>query len=164
MRKFFLLIGILATGLFSCAQKGGPAVKKAYAFYTSHMPGMQMVDEKGNRVNPVPTIERVIYLECSGSKEPVLNGILYAGKSMKATLSRISGNMVAVGKLSEKSHEYTLLAQKGNTLWKVEMETPDVTEGVAADCKSIIIRTKYAGKIYKTFLYQETELYTPPSY
>ena len=54
--------------------------KKAYAFYTVSIPGVQMADENGNPVPPKPICGTVYLFEWSGSKNPEIETVLYNNK------------------------------------------------------------------------------------
>ncbi|MFN8243364.1 MAG: hypothetical protein U0X40_04850 [Ferruginibacter sp.] len=164
MRLILLSIAFLGTCLVTNAQKTGTLIRKASAFYTSMLPGTVRMGEDGQPINPGPIINRVIYLECTGNRAPVIDNVLYNNTPFKPRLSRINENMIAVGKISAKSKEYTILAQKGNKLWKMELEEIEGQAKVAADCRNIIVRTKAGGKLSKFYIFQETQLYTPPTY
>lgn len=164
MRNILFQIFFLVLALNVSAQKNGAAIKKASAFYTVVMPGTVRMGENGQPENPGPTINRIIYLECAGIKMPVIDNVLYANTPYKFRLTRIKESMIGVGKISAKSKEYTILAQKGNTLWKMELEETEGQTKVPGDCRFIIIRNKINSRIDKFYLYQETQLYTPPSY
>lgn len=68
MKKVFLIVMFSAEILTACA-KTKCNIKKAYAFYTVSMPGLQMVDENDNAVPPVHPIERFICIESKGGQK-----------------------------------------------------------------------------------------------
>ena len=139
-------------------------IKRAYAYYTLSMPGMIFTDDKGNPVDPVPSITRTVFIECSGNKMPVIDNILYNNIPQKNELSRVQGPKVIVGKHQENGHDFELTGQKGYTLWKVDIYPADENKRVSQDCKNIIIKSRSGKKSCKTILYKETALMPMPRY
>ena len=60
--KILFLSAILMVVPLSLAAQTKCNIKKAYAFYTVSMPGMQMADENGNPIPPKPNIDRLLYI------------------------------------------------------------------------------------------------------
>ena len=145
------------------AQNSCP-IKRAYSFYTVSVPGMIPVDDKGNPVQAVISIDRSVYLECSGGKMPVIDKILYDNSTMKTIISRIIGSTVIVGKHAENGHDFEITCRKGYTLWKVELYPEDQNHTIGQDCRNIIIKSRYAGRLCKLSLYKETRLMSLPRY
>ena len=163
MKKFFLFIMFLA-GLSSVFSQSTCPIKRAFAFYTVNMPGTVRVDDKGNEVRPDPMIERVIYLECSGTAMPVLDSVLYKDRYIKGSLERIREQSVTAGIKANGNMPFRLTARKGYNLWKLQLETMNQTLSPAINCPLITIRTRVKGKPCKCNLYKEDELQGIPRY
>ena len=163
MKSFYLFLFSSCFNFVAPAQNTCP-VKRAYAFITVSMPGMIAVDEKGNPREAVPSMERCIYLECSGSRMPLIDQILYDNSAMKSTLSRINGSTIIVGKQRENGFELKLTCRKGYTLWKVELNPVDQQLTIKQDCKNIIIKSRFAGRLCRINLYREAQLMSLPRY
>jgi hypothetical protein len=161
MKRIVTSLTLIAFVLFSYGQNSC-VVKRGYAFYIVNMPGMIMKDDNGRDVQPTPNIERFIYIECSGSKMPVIESILYNNSPMTTTITRVEGAEISAGKKTGGGGEYKLSAKKGNTLWKADLANDKIQ--IKPDCKNIIIKTKAGGKFCKTYIYKETELEGIPRY
>jgi hypothetical protein len=163
MKRAFLFYPCLFLALLSQAQVKCN-VNKAYAYFTVIMPGTQMVDEKGNAVPPVPHVERFIYLDARGTAKPLIKAVLYDNKPVTATITRLYGNNVAVGKKAEDQKGIMLKNKKGNAFWKLELNTPDGKPMDAGNCSNIVVQLRSGGKTCSYKISSETQLYTPPSY
>ena len=71
MKIFLFTVILFAIGLTAFGQNNCN-IKRGYAFYTISMPGMIMRDDNGNEVPAIPNEERCIYLECKGTKMPLI--------------------------------------------------------------------------------------------
>ncbi len=160
-----ILLGILLSGSMtgSFAQKNC-SIKKAFAFYTVSVPGMIRKDDNGNEVRPTPSVERTIYMECSGTKAPVLEAILYDNIILKTTVTKAETAMITVGRKPNAEKDYTLTAAKGNTIWKVLLQPADEKTAVAEDCKNIIIKSRSGSKACRYNINKEAELVGLPNY
>ena len=118
------------------------SIKRAYAFFTVNMPGMIMKDDKGNDVAPTPAVERFIYVECSGTKAPVIEKVLYNSLPLITTVTRAESSVIAVSKRFEDGQDYKLTPAKGYTLWKVELQPVNDQAPVKQGCRNIIIKSK----------------------
>jgi hypothetical protein len=157
--SIFLLVSVLA----SYAQSNCN-IKKAYAFYTISVPGVQMADENGNPIPPKVDIGRFIYVECSGTRKPVIEKVLYDNKILSATLTAVKGNSVIPGSELSKNNDLKITAKKGNRLWKVELQTAGTDSMPEQDCKNIVIKYNVKGKASILKLLKETRLMTMPRY
>jgi hypothetical protein len=163
MKNIVISIFLLASALTSFAQPNYN-IKKAYAFYTISVPGVQMADENGNPIPPKVDIGRFIYIECSGTRKPVIEKVLYNYKVLSATLSAIKGNSVIPGSELSKNNEFKITAKRGNCLWKVELQTIGTDSMPEQDCKNIVIKYKANNKTRILKLVKETQLMTMPRY
>lgn len=165
MQKILLSILLNLSMACSIAQKSC-SIKKAYAFYTVSVPGMIRKDDNGNDVRPTPSVERIIYLECSGTKAPVFEAILYNNIILKATVTKTetATATITVGRKPNAEKDYILTAGKGNTIWKVLLQPTDERTRVAEGCKNIIIKSRTGSKVCRYNINKETELVGIPNY
>ncbi len=163
MKKIYLL-SVLFISLLTSFAPGDGHIKKAYAYYTVTLPGIQMSDENGNPIPPVANIARFIYIEWSGAKIPVIESVLYNNIQLPATLFAADSNTVIAGNRFEDNGEIKITCNKQNSLWKIELHPPAVNKSVKEGCKNIVIKTKGTNKIYKFKLQKETQLTTLPRY
>ena len=164
MKALLFSILLLPVILTSCAQTRCAAVKKAYAYYTVTVPGMQMVDENGNPVPPKPDIARFIYLECSEAKLPEIDSVLYNGIPVIVSMSRVEADTVIAGNKFENNQALVIAAKKGNTLYKIALYAATDESPVNADCKNILLKIKIAGKNCEFKIKEELQLMTLPRY
>lgn len=123
-----------------------------------------MVDDKGNRVPPVPWVTRFIYIACNGVKKPSILSVNYNNISVPVTITKVESSTVSVGKKFEDEKEIIIKAKKGSTFWKLELQAPTEKTWEAAACKNIIIRLIAEKKICSYTVTVESQLYTPPMY
>jgi hypothetical protein len=161
--KYILTLFLLAAVLVSFGQNKCN-IQKAYAFYSVSIPGAQMVDENGNPVPPKPNIERFIYFEWTGSSKPKIEMVLYNNKGLSATLVPVKGSSVVPGSEFSESNTFKIVAKKGDTLWKIELQPGDGNSMPAQDCKNIIINTRLKGKLCSLKLMNERQLVSMPRY
>jgi len=164
MRKLLLMTALMAVVQGAFAQNNC-SIKRAYAFYKVHMPGILRKGEDGRNIEPNPYIERTLYLENSGTKAPVVEMVTYNGIAYKPVISRINSNVVSAGKqFSNNEHDFLIKASNGNSLWMVELQPVLETSAAKAGCRNIVVRSKLSGKNCKYYLYKENELATMPAY
>jgi hypothetical protein len=164
MKTLIFSILLLPVILTSCAQTRCAAVKKAYAYYTVTIPGMQMADENGNPIPPKSDIARFIYLECSEPKMPEIDSVLYNGIPVNASMSRVEADTVIAGNKYENNQELMITAKKGNTIYKIALHSATDQSPVNTDCKNIILKIKIAGKNCEFKIEEELQLMTLPRY
>lgn len=140
-------------------------IYKAQAYFTVSIPGVQMVDENGNPVPPIPQVDRFIYLESKGVSKPIIESVTYNGIFLKATAGKITGNTVSVGKKQDTQQPIILRAKKGNSIWRVDLQPVEDKPQDTNPCKNIALKIKVSGK---TCSYRitggEYELFTLPRY
>lgn len=163
MKKTLLTIFLFAIVFTSCGQNNC-SIKRGYAFYTVSMPGMIMRDDNGNEVAPIPSVQRFIYIECSGTKMPVIETVLYDNISLKTAITSAIGSTVTVGKNFQHGEDYKLTAARGNQFWKIDLYPVDDKQLVKRQNNNIIIKSKEKSKLCKFYIYKETELMTLPRY
>ena len=162
MKNFFLTIFVTVL-VITCNAQTSCGIKKAYAFYTSSMPGMQMADENGNPIQPKPIINRFIYIEWTGAKNPEVITVLYNKKPLTASITKAENNSVTAG-TDNNNNSKEITAKKCNSLWRLDLQTADGIEMPETDCKNIIIKLKATGKTCELKLTKEIQLQTRPSY
>ena len=163
MKKTLLSILCLALA-FTCCSQSNCSIKRAYSFFKVHLPGNIPVDENGRPRKMPPNIERFIYVEVAGTKMPLVESVLFNNTAFKTNLTRINGSRVVAGKNAANGQDFILTSKKGNTLWKIELQSADENKMVAQGCKNIIIKSKTAGRYCKLYCYKEIELASIPSY
>lgn len=163
VKKIPVFIFFIVAALDSGAQSNCN-IKKAYAFFTVSMPGMQMADENGNPVPPKPNIARYIYFEWTGANDPVIETVLYNNKTLTATLSPVEGNTVIPVIDFGNNSDHKITAKKCNRLWKVELHPQGDNTMPEQNCKNILIKTKGSGSGCQFKLIKETELAAMPRY
>ncbi|MEP7238718.1 MAG: hypothetical protein ABI685_12655 [Ferruginibacter sp.] len=163
MKAIFLSISLVAFVL-TCSAQTNCNIKKAYAYYTVSMPGVQMADENGNPINPKPIIDRFIYIEWCGVKSPKIETILYNNKALIATLTVVSGKTVVAGSELSKDNNTKITVKKNNSLWKIELQSREGHNMPEEGCKNIIIKVKGTNNTCSFKLTKETQLMTMPRY
>lgn len=163
MKRPLLLLIMTGSSILVHAQHNC-ILKKAYAYYTQTMPGNIFQDDKGNPVHPQPVIDRVLYMECSGSKMPVLEKVLYNTLPMRTSISRAEGTKMHPGKLFLDGKDIFISIKPGNTIWKIIPEINPENKIVPAGCTNIIIRIRSTGRSCQLALKPEIELIGMPVY
>ncbi len=162
--KTIFISGFLFLFFFITKAQENCKLVKAYAFYTVTMPGMQMVDEKGNTIPVIPQIERFIYIEYASTKKPDLITILYNNTVFKTTISKVEGKAIIPGDGSSNNEIHKIKSKSCNTIWRVDLMADYNKPAVKTDCKNIRIKNKLNGKICEIKLLKETQLMTLPRY
>lgn len=162
MKTYLLSFFLLAITTQSFAQNACN-IKKAYAWYSASMPGAQMADENGNPINPKPIITRFIYVEYSGTKMPDIKSVTYNGVELTYTTVSIKEKTVWAGD-KELNAKNSVTAKKGNSLLRIDLQPADGKAMPDTGCKSIIIKSKVAGKLCKFYVPAEKQFATRPMY
>lgn len=149
---------------FICHAQTGCNIKKASAFYTVSVPGIQMVDENGNAIPPKADIVRFIYIECFGKTKPEIKTVLYNNKNLPATVTAVKEKTVIPGGDLGNNKDFKITANKSNSLWKIELQPQADNSMPGQNCKSIIIKMKVKDKTCSFKLSKETELMTLQRY
>lgn len=136
------------------------SVKKAYAFYTETIPGVQMADENGNPIPPVPVIDRFVYIEWTGAGKPEISQVLYNNKKMQAEVTAVDGNTLIPGGDVGNNSDYSIKANKCHSLWKIQLQTVSGNEMPAIECRNIIIKLQKAGNNCEVPVANEIKLST----
>lgn len=150
--------------VYSCRAQATCNIKKAYAFFTVSVPGVQMADENGNPIPPKPNITRFIYVEAVGGIKPPVTDVLYNNNELAATITAVKEKAIIAGSELSENNNFTITAKKGNCLWKIDV-VPKAGEAMPGiDCKNIIIRLKVKGKTCLIKIDKETQLAVLPRY
>jgi hypothetical protein len=161
--KSFLLSAFLSTIVFLGFAQNTCGIKKGYAWYNVSMPGMQMVDEKGNPVDPKPNITRFIYIEYSGTKMPDIKAVLYNATELSFSVTGVKEKTVWVGdkKLNPNN---SIMAKKGNSLLRIDLQPGDGKTMPDTGCKNIVIKIKGTTNSCSFKLLKETVFMSLPMY
>jgi hypothetical protein len=127
------------------------------------MPGIQMADENGNPVAPKPNITRVIYVEYKDTMRPEILAVQYASSALLFSVAVAKEKSVSVGD-KELNPNNTLIAKKGYSFLKIDLQPANGKTMPEPDCKNINIKCKLAGKICTIQLNAEKEFATHPHY
>lgn len=161
--KPLILSCLFLPATFYCFAQNACHIKKASAWYNVSMPGAQMVDENGNPIPPKPNITRFIYIEYSGTKLPQITSVAY--KSVELTFSAVTvkEKTVYIGDKKLNPNK-TITAKKGNSLLKIDLQPAAGQTWPDTGCKSIVIKSKLAGKPCKFYVPAETAFEGFPMY
>lgn len=162
MKILFLHI-LLLTGFSVSYAQGNCNIKKAYAWYNVSMPGAQMADENGNPIPPRANITRFIYVEYCGTKMPDIKSVLYNNIALNFTVTRVKVKTVSIGDKNLNPGN-TITAKKGNSFLQIDLQPFEGKTMPDADCKSITITGKLAGKLCKFYVTGEVAFATLPRY
>lgn len=147
-----------------CRAQTGCYIKKAYAFFTVSVPGVQMSDDNGNPIPPKADIARFIYIEWGGSVKPQIKTVLYNNKALSATLVAVKGRTVVPGSEFSENNKFKISSKQGNSLWKIELQPQADNSQPEQDCKNIIIKTYVKGRSCSFKLLNEMQLMMLPRY
>ncbi len=140
-----------------------PAViKSGYAFYTMTLPGMQRVDENGNKVNPGFSKERIIYLEIQSAAIFSVETVCYGDLVIKKFDVDPAQNPTNAGVDNKSGKVITIRAAKKFSLWKITIPATNV-DG-AREKMPILIKFKYQKKQFSFLIKNEIHLFAPDSY
>lgn len=163
MKKIFIILFFITTVLNSFAQSDCN-IKKAYAFYTVSVPGMQMSDDNGNPIPPQITVNRFIYIEWSGAKDPEIETVLYNNMALSANLTAVEADSVVLGSNFSNNPDFKVVSKKCNSLWKIDLRPLKGDPMPDQNCKNIIIKTKGTGNACSFNLAKEIQLNLLPRY
>ena len=162
MKALIISLLFLTASPYCFAQSSG-TIKKAYAYYSISMPGMQMADENGNPIEPKPNITRFIYVEYSGTKMPDIKEVVYNAEQLSFSIVDIKEKIVSIGDKT-LNPDNSITAKKGNSLLKIELQPAEGKTMPATACKTIVIKSKLGSRLYKFYITGEKKLATLPMY
>lgn len=162
--KALFISTCLLVAILNCNAQAGCNIKKAYAYYTVSIPGMQMSDENGNPIPPKIDITRFIYLEGVGTAKPQISTVLYNNKSLRITVVAVKNKTVVPGKELSENNNFKIISKKGNSLWKIELQPQGDSIMPGAGCKDITIKINVKSKTCSFKLVKEEQLMVLPRY
>lgn len=165
--KRIILLSVFCLALLNSEAQSKCSIYKANAYFTVSMPGTVMVDEQGNQVRPAPTVQRFIYLECIGTKRPVIQAITYNNIPFTPAMPEsFPGSSILAGKRNEDEKEIMLKPRKGNRIWKIEILPPSDKPQSPEACRNIILKLKQGnnGTCSYRIISGELQLYAAPMY
>jgi hypothetical protein len=140
------------------------SIKSVAAYFTVSIPGMQRVDENGNKINPQPFFTRFLYVETKGKAKPFFDTISYNGSLYNSSVA-IDSSTVKVGVNVKDGTPIMMKALKGNAIWRIDLQPlNDKQKAVAANANVIIIKGRVDKIAFKINLKSEIELSTPDMY
>ena len=158
MKKYCIAI-LLCTACSSYAQNY--KIQKAVAFFTVSLPGMIPEDGNGNKIRPLPLIERFIYIESNYKSKPRIDSVLYNSLYFISSVDSVHQNKITAGVNAATGIPVVITAKKGNRLWKVNLQQRAGSFLAHEDLKKILF-TATLGKVsIKQVINVETELAGP---
>ncbi len=163
--KKTLLISLLFCLLLTAAYAQNKSIiKNATAYFTVSIPGMARIDENGKKINPQPVITRFIYVEIKGKIKPFFDTISYNGSLFMSSVA-IDSSKLKVGINKKDGMPIMLQAQKGNTIWRLDLQfLNDKQKTTTVNATNIIIKGKVEKTIFKMLIKREIELIVPDVY
>ena len=158
------LIGLLSLSIAITSCNAQYRIQKAQAFFTVSIPGMQRVDENGNKINPPPTIERFIYIVCSFNNKPKVDTVFYNRMLFSASLADNEDKVFIIGINKNSGKPVKLIPKKGGHLWKIYLRQTTAESLSHEAVNKIIIKGSLGKTKFSYMLTSETELTTPDSY
>ncbi len=162
--KNILLTIFVSAMILNCNAQTNCSIKKAYAFYSISTPGVQMADDNGNPIPVKSTINRFIYIEWTGAKNPEIETVMYNNKALTANLSAVEGDTAVLGPNFINNPDFKVISKKCNKLWKIDLGNVLGNEAPEQNCNNIIIKTKGSKNACVFKLTKETLLMTMPRY
>ena len=164
MKKSVIILMLAGFFFVSGFAQTAPKIQRAYAYYSMSIPGMAMQDDNGNTIDPVITIDRIIYVESPGTKMPDIRSVSYNKVEYKVVVSRVNERIVHVGKRAENGKEIMLSARRGSIFWKLDLQLMKETDKAPREVKYIDIWGRADRRVYNFHLYNETKLLVPDRY
>ncbi len=149
---------------FSACSAQTYRVQKAQAFFTSSMPGHVMTDEQGNRINPLPIIDRLIFLETNYPGRPAIDTVWYNDMVFLASVADKEETSMNIGVKKNNGLPVKLNPKKGNHIWRIGLQQTGVNTLSPEAVKKIRIRGKLGKTGFSNLLNTETELSAPDRY
>lgn len=161
MKKIIALLSLfIVTGYCNAQYR----IQKAQAFFTVSTPGMQMTDEKGNKINPEQIIDRFIYVECKYNGKPTIDTVWYNGILYNATVAATEESVLKIGVKKNSGTPVTLSVKKGNHIWRVDVGQATGKTLPHDLVRKILIKGKLDKVKFSYTITTETELSTPDRY
>ncbi len=164
MKKIITIGTIFCCLLTTAYAQNKSNIKSIAAYFTVSIPGMQRVDENGNKINPIPFINRFLYVEVKGKAKPIFDTIYY-NSSLYTYSIIVESNTNNIGINKKYGMPIIIKATKGNTIWRIDLQPlNDKQKTVQANASSIIVKGKIEKIPFKVLLKYEIELSTPDMY
>ena len=164
MKKSGIILLLTSFLFVNAFAQNAPRIQRAYAYFSMNMPGMIMQDEKGNPVDPIIAIDRIIYVESQGTKMPEIRSVSYNKVEYKVVVTKVNERIVNVGKRADNGKEIILSAKRGNSFWKLDLQLAKETDKAPKEVKYIDIWGRADKRVYNFHLYNETRLMVPDRY
>jgi hypothetical protein len=155
---------LILTVLYTCCSAQLYRLEKVLAFFTVSAPGTQLVDDNGNKVNPVLIIDRFIYLECKFNGKPKIDSILYNGVLFTASVADKEEKTATIGIKKDNGKPVMLKAKKGNHIWRIDLIQPPGKTLQPESVKKILIKGKLDKQKFSYTIYKEVEMPAPDRY
>ncbi len=163
MKKLIPIITISCFLFLSACAQNNTNIKSIAAYFTISIPGMQRVDENGNKINPQAIVTRFLYVETKGKSKPFFDTISYNGSLFSYSII-LDSNTLKVG-VNKEGVPINMKAIKGNAIWKVDLQPlNDRQKNIPVNANNIILKGKTDKIVFKINLKNEIELSTPDMY
>ncbi|MBS1512000.1 MAG: hypothetical protein JST86_14220 [Bacteroidetes bacterium] len=139
-------------------------IQKARAFYTITLPGTQMVDDNGNKVNPPPGITRFILIECKYSSKPKIDSVWINNTAYPAALADEEEKGTNVGINAATGKTVFFSPRKGNHAWKVFINADQSPSPQHNAVKRILLKGSLGKTAFAVTITNEIQLTVPDVY
>ena len=102
-------------------------VKNAKAVYQQQFRGTIAVDDNGNQVTSGTDTTRWIFVETKGDEPLVVDTVSFYGLLYTTSISSMNSKPVILGKRKANGEEVVLQPLKGNTLWKIDLNSTGIS-------------------------------------
>jgi len=158
--KKIILFSAMLFGIFGYAGAQSVIVS-AQAFSTTIIGGMPRKGNDGRVINPVPQVNRFIYIETNGKARPELETILYDNIAYKAFAVDSSRTLVIAGTTAKGKQVVLETANKNNYIWRINVAPVDVNKSLTGTAGTITLKGKAGGIEFTSKLKKETTLVSP---
>ncbi len=159
MKKIWIAILLFTASSNSYAQNF--KIQKAIALFTVSLPGMIPEDGNGNKLRPLPVIERFIYIETNYKNKPRIDSVLYNSFYFASTVDPVYQNKITAGVNTATGMPVVITARKGNRLWKISLQQPAESFLAHEDLKKILLKATLGKVKIKQVITAEIQINTP---
>lgn len=160
--KFFLFYSFLISFFFGCAQTKY-LIKNIYAVYKVHLPGNIAVNENGNEIPSMDTVN-LIYVETPAQDIRWVNA-WKNGKTYTILPTLIDSGSYEVGTRKTTNENMIINATRGNKIWQLQLIVSDEMipppSNILQD--EILLELTYHGKKIFQDIKSQIELNSIPS-
>ena len=160
--KKLIVVFFLIGACNSCLAQN--KVQKVGAFFTVSIPGMQRMDEKGNKIDPEPIYNRFIFLECRYEGKPKVDTVFYNGIVFKASVADKAEAELKIGIRSNDGRPVMMTPKKGNHIWKIGLMQINGKTLQHQAVKKILVKGMLDKTKFTYTIAAETELTAPDMY